>query len=46
MNAIRNDNYVDRDLPDLGDVSEDLRRIRIEGGSGGAVRYTGHQNHS
>ena len=45
MNVIRNDNYVDRSLPDLGDVSEDLRRIRIEGGSG-AVRYTGHQNHS
>ena len=42
MNVIRNDNYVDRSLPDLGDVSEDLRRIRIEGS--GSVRYTGHQN--
>ena len=44
MNVIRNDNYVDRSLPDLGDVSEDLRRIRIEGS--GSVRYTGHQNHN
>ena len=42
MNVIRNDNYVDRSLPDLGDVSEDLRRIRIEGS--GSVRYTDHQN--
>ena len=42
MNVIRNDNYVDRSLPDLGDVSEDLRRIRIEGPD--SVRYTGHQN--
>ena len=44
MNVIRNDNYVDRSLPDLGDVSEDLRRIRIEGS--GSVQYTGHQHHN